>query len=468
MQVRGCEFVVRGVSPRRLILAALLTMLCASGVARADAPTLVSGHGLTVTKVDQIDPRLLDATVTTAALPSPAHVRILLPVGYDANPGTRYPVFYLLHGTSGYASDWTGPGDAEKTVGSRPMIVVMPDIGLNGDGGGWCTNWPDGSYKWETFHVDQLIPWIDANLRTETDRGHRAIAGLSQGGFCSLSYAARHPDLFSVALGYSGAPEIYYDPPARAGAKLIINATEMGLDRVAPDSMFGNIATDGVNWAAHDPATLAENLRATHMYMYWGNGFPGPYDSGAPNGSANLIEGAVDYDNQFFQQRLNSLNIPAYYDSYGNGTHSFAYWAQDLRDSIDFIAKDFAADEPDPGTWTYYSGDAGYSVYGFDVAMHRAVREFSTLKYAGPQSFTLSGSGSATVTTPATFTPGSHYTVTLAGSQSPKHSVDAVADDAGRLRIDVPLGPDNAVQQDAIPTDPTTTVYDTVVTIAAA
>ena len=34
-----------------------------------------------------------------------------------------------------------------------------------------------------------------------------------------MSYAARHPDLFSIALGYSGAPDIYYDPTARVGAK---------------------------------------------------------------------------------------------------------------------------------------------------------------------------------------------------------------------------------------------------------
>ena len=60
--------------------------------------------------------------------------------------------------------------------------------------------------RWETFHIDQLIPWIDHNLRTVADRRGRAIAGLSQGGFCSMSYAARHPDLFGVALSFSGAP----------------------------------------------------------------------------------------------------------------------------------------------------------------------------------------------------------------------------------------------------------------------
>ena len=75
----------------------------------------------------------------------------------------------------------------------------MPDIALSYAGGGWCTDWFNGGAggppRWETFHIDQLIPWVDRNLRTVANRGGRAIAGLSQGGFCSMSYAARHPDL---------------------------------------------------------------------------------------------------------------------------------------------------------------------------------------------------------------------------------------------------------------------------------
>jgi diacylglycerol O-acyltransferase / trehalose O-mycolyltransferase len=77
-------------------------------------------------------------------------------------------------------------------IGNRELITVMPDIALSDGGGGWCTNWPDGAQSWERFHIDQLIPWIDSNLRTIATRSARAIAGLSQGGFCSMSYAARH------------------------------------------------------------------------------------------------------------------------------------------------------------------------------------------------------------------------------------------------------------------------------------
>ncbi len=85
-------------------------------------------------------------------------------------------------------------------------------------------------YRWETFHIGQLVPWIDANLRTRRSRGGRAIAGLSQGGFCSMSYASRHPDLFGTALSYSGAPDIAESPEAAAGGAAVVGGIEVGLD----------------------------------------------------------------------------------------------------------------------------------------------------------------------------------------------------------------------------------------------
>ena len=430
----------RHMTRRLALLAAVAAAL--AGAPAAAAVTLHSGHGLTITAVRQVDPRLLDVTLHTAALPSPVQVYILLPPGYGAHHRPRYPVFYLLDGTSGHASDWIKAGNAEKVIGQRQLITVMPDITLNGNGGGWCTNWPDGAQSWETFHIDQLIPWIDANLRTITNRTGRAIAGLSQGGFCSTSYAARHPDLFSVVLGYSGAPDIYYDPDARAGAKAIINATEVGLTGVPPDTFFGDQTTDGINWAAHDPATLAENLRDTRIYMYWGNGIAGPLDSGAPNPEAMFIEGAVARDNVDFQARLQSLGIPAYFDPYGNGTHSWPYWERDLQWSIGPIMDDFAHPWRAPAAITYTSGDDSYSVYGWTVAMHRTAREFSTLAHAGARGFELTGSGSATVTTPPVYRSGRRYRVHLSGPHA-SATLALTANRGRRLVLQVPLGPAN-------------------------
>ncbi len=182
-------------------------------------------------------------------------MRILLPADYASHPHRRYPVLYLLHGTSGGASDWTTVGGAEATTAGRELIVVMPDIALPDTGGGWCTNWVNGGAygapEWETFHIDELIPWVDRNLRTVANRRGRAIAGLSQGGFCAMSYAARHPDLFGTALSFSGAPDIAFDAAGdHAPSTAIINVTEAALDNVPANSMFGSANTDEINWAA--------------------------------------------------------------------------------------------------------------------------------------------------------------------------------------------------------------------------
>ena len=433
-----------------------------SGHGLGGALTLRSGHGLRVTAVNHLDSRLIALTVQTSALPGPANIRILLPSGYASHPRRHYPVFYLLHGTSGRASDWTEQGDAEKTTAGKPLIVVMPDIGLNGDGGGWCTNWPDGKYSWETFHIDQLIPWVDANLRTVASRGGRAIAGLSQGGFCSMSYAARHPDLFSVALAYSGATDIAYDHDAFLLTMPVINATEVGLDHVPPNSMFGNPATDFLNWAAHDPTTLAPNLRWTKLYMYFGNGQQGPLDSG-PNPGAAAIEAGVHQLNIDFHNRLVSLGIPSVYDPYGNGTHSWPYWARDLRWSIGPIMHDLTRAARPPADFSYMSAAATYRVYGWRVSMHRRVHEFSTLADAGSGGFVLRGSGSATVTTAAAFRAGDRYRVVVGGTL---HLLRA--NRFGRLTIKLPLGPSNTVQEYPAPGAPVgTKVYSTRVEISS-
>src|SRR5204863_8713496 len=133
----------------------------------------------------------------------------------------------------------------------------------------------------------------------------------------------------------------------------------------------------------------------------------------AQRAGAMAIEGAVHRDNEAFEARLQSLAIPSYYDDYGAGTHSWSCWARDLRESMDPLMEDFAHPPPAPPAVTYTSADNAYGVYGWQVAMHRDAREFSTLQDASCGGFALAGSGSATVTTPACLSPGARYSVAL-------------------------------------------------------
>lgn len=441
------------------------SVLLPATAARAQAcpgcsAVLGSGEGITVLSETQADARLLELQVTSAAVAGTLNIWVLLPTNYDAT--TRYPVLYLLHGTSGTASDWVRNGNAEQASLGKPLIIVMPDVSLNDSGGSWCTNWVDqstGAANWETFHVDELIPWIDANLPTIANRQGRAIAGLSMGGFCSMSYAARHPDLFETAAAYSGAPDIAYDPEAELGAIAIINGTEVGLDHVSPESIFGNPATDQVNWQAHDPATLAENLAHTDLLLYNGNGDPGPYDpnpvtspsSVAANFPSEGLEWLIGQDNQLFHNRLDALHIPSFWDDYGPGTHTWPYWTHDFADSLPRIMDAFAAPVPGPAKISYTSTDPDYSIYGWSVSLQRGAEEFSSLEDADATGFSLAGSGSAVVVTPADFVPGSSHTITVTQSGGPSVVTTVIADANGRLHITLPLGPANPLPEYTVP-----------------
>lgn len=146
---------------------------------------------------------------------------------------------------------------------------------------------------WETFEVGQVISWVDRNLRTDDQRDGRQIFGLSQGGFCSFSIASRHPDMFLGASSYSGVIDTSKDEEARALITPIVQFTTTALDNNPdPDTMFGPRATQELNWAAHDPATLVPNMRGMDLTAYTGNGERGPLDP-APNPGASTIENGV-------------------------------------------------------------------------------------------------------------------------------------------------------------------------------
>src|SRR6185369_3517792 len=53
--------------------------------------------------------------------------------------------------------------------------------------------------------VKEIVPMIDKNFRTQADRDHRAMAGLSMGGFQTFQTTMTNTDKFSYVGGFSGA-----------------------------------------------------------------------------------------------------------------------------------------------------------------------------------------------------------------------------------------------------------------------
>jgi S-formylglutathione hydrolase FrmB len=406
---------------------------------------LRNAHGVAIDKVQRVGARQLQVTITPAALARPIGVRIVLPVGYRPDPQTRYPTLYLFPGTSGHSDDWSTQGGAPKTLRPFRLITVTSDIGFNGDGGSWFSNWVDrktalGRSQWERYDIHQLIPWVDANLATVRHRSGRAVAGLSQGGYGAMEMAAQHPDLFTEVGSFSGAPEIDRDTEARAGAAAVIDATMVGLNGVEPNAPFGDHVSDEINWQGHDPARLIGNLRGIGLWLATGNGDPGRYDDPVTNptstGGAAAVESLTHTSTELFVGHLRHAHVPFHLYDYGNGTHSWPYWARDLRRFVTPLMHRFDASPAARRAVHYKTIQPRWSEFGWRVRWHRQQRlAFSVLSHATAHGFRLTGSGRAIVHTPRAYRPGAYERV-IVGSRSSHGRVGR----GGRLRIVVPLG----------------------------
>jgi hypothetical protein len=146
---------------------------------------------------------------STRGVPTgPANV--LLPPGYDdpANAHRRYPVVYLIHGfPAGSSDDWFTAGDALHTMRGlladrlvQPMIVVAPDMTAGQPATDWeCLNVPGGP-QLEDYLVKTVVSTIDQRFRTLGDRRHRALGGMSGGGYCALNIGLKHLASFQSLL----------------------------------------------------------------------------------------------------------------------------------------------------------------------------------------------------------------------------------------------------------------------------
>lgn len=143
-----------------------------------------------------------------------AGVAVYLPEGY-ATSKDDYPVLYLLHGSGDDEAGWLTKGKAKAILDSlmvnelcKPMIVVMPNGYLEQTGKYYVPEsrlWMESTFE-ENF--SQLMAWTEAHYRTINDKQHRAIAGLSMGGFHTMHTAA----LLNQSFDYVGIFSALYVP----------------------------------------------------------------------------------------------------------------------------------------------------------------------------------------------------------------------------------------------------------------
>ncbi|HEY2573155.1 MAG TPA: alpha/beta hydrolase-fold protein [Verrucomicrobiaceae bacterium] len=167
------------------------------------------------------------------------HVTVITPPGYDQNTGERYPVLYLLHGSGDREFGWVADGRANLILDNliaekkcQPMIIVMPDGHPVPPG---TVGMTEAFPMFEKDLLDALIPFIGQNYRVLADAPHRALAGLSMGGFQTSYIGLNHLDQFAWLGCFSGvAPQenvqAALDAPAKINAALRLFWIGVGRD----------------------------------------------------------------------------------------------------------------------------------------------------------------------------------------------------------------------------------------------
>ena len=309
------------------------------GSYRTDRPVFEDRDGVTVLDQRWITERLVELRVDADSLVNPVGVRVLLPRSYDPGHSPGYRLLMLLHGGLGGFRDWTDQGDVQALTADAEVVVVMPYGGL----GGWYRDWHNfgrgGVPRWETFHLRQLLPFIEGQLATRPERSGRAIAGLSMGGFGALSYAARNPELFAAAASFSGAVHTGF-PLLQA----LICVSPRAQHRM-PFAINRFPVIGRTDWHAHNPWNLADQLRDTHVALSTGNGRPTRWRRRGDTRPKDLQENQVRAMTLALHRRLDELGIDHTLRDYGDIGHTFDNWRQALADELPHL---LAALTPNP------------------------------------------------------------------------------------------------------------------------
>jgi enterochelin esterase-like enzyme len=148
---------------------------------------------------------------------------IYTPPGYEKDPSKKYPVFYLISGTTDTEETWFKVGRANLILDNliaegkaKSMIIVMPygniDARIAAQKGGPKPADPtvrDGAEalnRAKAFEIDlmtNVIPYVEKNYRTISNREQRAIGGFSRGGGQTLRTAFHNMDKFSWICCYA-------------------------------------------------------------------------------------------------------------------------------------------------------------------------------------------------------------------------------------------------------------------------
>ena len=177
------------------------------------------------------------------------HAVVYLPPTYMRDYQKRYPVFYLISGTTDTEEVYYKVGRVNYILDNllaagqaKEMIVVMPygnPMKLKKQDAP-MTSMRFGGDPFSKDLIEDLMPYIEKNYRTKADRDHRAIGGFSRGGNQALFNGLSNLDKFSYLCSYSSftstdIPNVY-DRAEDTNKKIRLFWLGVGTD----DFLYGN------------------------------------------------------------------------------------------------------------------------------------------------------------------------------------------------------------------------------------
>jgi S-formylglutathione hydrolase FrmB len=306
-----------------LLLTTLLLPSAAACAQVSQAPAQTRAAQATTAKAEtKEEPRRYETVPFESKLVgAPLPYNVILPADYarDSSKRKRYPVLYLLHGLAGSAGDWVSArAHLADHAAQYPFIVVAPE----GRDGWYTDSATVPNEKFESYFVQELIPDVDVRFRTVAAREGRAVAGLSMGGYGSLKFGLKHPELFAFAASMSGALD---------AASWLPDEKLLAFVRPSIARVYGpSDAPDNETRRANDLFRLVRELTPERTkalpFLYLDCGTEDFLLPGNRDFSALLIEKKVPHE---FRQ------LP--------GGHSWPYWDRQVREVLRLAAERLAA-----------------------------------------------------------------------------------------------------------------------------
>lgn len=277
---------------------------------------LVALAGLPLISKAQTGKVMDNLSMTSKILKSERKYAVYLPPDYETS-NRSYPVLYLLHGGGDDQTGWVQFGEvlhiADKAFAdgiATPMVIIMPDASSGQRG---YMNNATGTWRYEDFFFEELMPYVEKQYRIKADKRFRAVAGLSMGGDGSFTYALHHPELFSAACPLSAGtgPLTLEEATARIRRD----------DRSVPDSLIKKFF-DRQSVVAMVAAKPDSVLKSVRWYIDCGD-------------DDFLFEG-----NSLIHIALRKKQVPHEF-RIRDGGHTWTYWRTALPDVLEFISKGF-------------------------------------------------------------------------------------------------------------------------------